>query len=334
MKKSRTRPGAGRRRGHAAGRSRIGVDLTTRVGPLTLPNPVIAASGTFGHGAELAALCDPAGLGAVTVKSIAAFAWPGNPGLRVTEAPGGGMLNSVGLAGPGIEAWIAGDLPALAARGARIIVSIWGRTVEQYAEAAAPLRAVATRPEVLAVEVNLSCPNLEDRRQIFAHAPATTSSALRAVKEALGGALPIFAKLSPNVTDLCEIAGAALEGGADGLTLVNTVMGLVVDARTRRPKLGAGGGGLSGPPIRPIALRAVHEVSTAFPGAPIIGTGGIAHGEHVVEMLLAGARAVGVGTATFAEPRAMLRIIEELEQWCARHGVARVGDLIGNLEAI
>jgi dihydroorotate dehydrogenase (NAD+) catalytic subunit len=310
----------------------MSVDLTTRVGPLTLPNPVIAASGTFGHGAELAALCDPSGLGAITVKSIAAFPWPGNPGLRVTEAAGGGMLNSVGLAGPGIEAWIADDLPPLVALGARIIVSIWGRTVEQYAAAAAPLRTIASRPEVLAVEVNLSCPNLEDRRQIFAHAPATTTAALLAVKDALGGALPVFAKLSPNVTDLRDIAGAALEAGVDGLTLVNTVMGLVVDASTRRPKLDAGGGGLSGPPIRPIALRAVHEVSTAFPGVPIIGTGGIAHGEHVVEMLLAGASAVGVGTATFAEPRAMLRIIEELEQWCAARGIARTADLVGRLE--
>jgi dihydroorotate dehydrogenase (NAD+) catalytic subunit len=315
-------------------RGGVPTDLTARVGPLTLPNPVVAASGTFGHGAELAALCDPADLGAVTVKSIAAFPWPGNPGLRVTEAPGGGMLNSVGLAGPGVEAWIADDLPALSARGARIIVSIWGRTVEEYAAAAAPLRAIATHASVIAVEVNLSCPNLEDRRRIFAHAPATTTAALLAVREALAGSLPVLAKLSPNVTDIREIAGAALEAGADALTLVNTMMGLVIDPRTRRPKLGAGGGGLSGPPIRPIALRAVHDVSTEFPGAPIIGTGGIASGGHAVEMLLAGASAVGVGTATFAEPRATLRIVEELEYWCAAHGVARVGDLVGRMEEV
>jgi dihydroorotate dehydrogenase (NAD+) catalytic subunit len=306
--------------------------MQTRVGPLTLANPIVAASGTFGHGAELAALVDPSGLGAVTVKSIAAFAWPGNPGLRVTEAPGGGMLNSVGLAGPGIDAWIADDLPALAAHGGRIIASIWGRTVEEYAAAAAPLRAVAH--DVIAVEVNLSCPNLEDRRRIFAHAPATTNAALVAVREALAGTLPVFAKLSPNVTDLREIAGAALDAGADGLTLVNTMMGLVIDATARRPKLGAGGGGLSGPPIRPIALRAVHEVSAEFPGTPIIGTGGIASGEHAVEMLLAGASAVGVGTATFAEPRATLRIVEELEHWCATHAVSRVADLVGKLQEV
>ena len=313
------------------------VDLTARVGPLTLPNPVVAASGTFGHGAELAALCDPAGLGAVTVKSLAAYAWPGNRGLRVTEAPGGGMLNSVGLAGPGIEAWIADDLPALLARNARIIVSIWGRTVEEYAAAAAPLRGIVAQSatgagQVLAVEVNLSCPNLEDRRQIFAHAPATTTAALLAVRGALAGAFPVFAKLSPNVTDIREIAGAALEAGADALTLVNTVLGLVVDAEHRRPMLGAGGGGLSGPPIRPVALRAVHDISTSFPGTPIIGTGGVSTGEHAVEMLLAGASAVGVGTATFAEPRATERIVYELEQWCATHGVSRVTDLVAELD--
>jgi dihydroorotate dehydrogenase (NAD+) catalytic subunit len=236
------------------------------------------------------------------------------------------------LAGPGIDAWIADDLPALTALGARIIVSIWGRTVEEYAAAAAPLRAVADR--VIAVEVNLSCPNLEDRRRIFAHAPATTSAALLAVREALASPLPMLAKLSPNVTDLREIAGAAIDAGADGLTLINTVMGLVLDAAARRPKLGAGGGGLSGQPIRPIALRAVHEVSTAYPGTPIIGTGGIATGEHAVEMLLAGASAVGVGTASFADPRATLRIVEELEHWCAIHGVARVTDLVGKLEEV
>jgi dihydroorotate dehydrogenase (NAD+) catalytic subunit len=313
-------------------RVRVTPDLSTKVGPLALANPIVAASGTFGHGAELAALCDPSELGAVTVKSIAAFPWPGNNGLRVTEAPGGGMLNSVGLAGPGIDAWLAQDLPPLLARGARVIVSIWGRTVEEYAAAAAPLRALAGDARVQAVEVNLSCPNLEDRRRIFAHAPETTTAALTAVREALAGAFPIFAKLSPNVTDVREIAGAALDAGADGLTLVNTVLGLVVDADTRRARLGAGGGGLSGPPIHPIALRAVHDVSRAYPGVAIIGTGGVTRGVEAVEMLLAGASAVGVGTATFADPRAPRRIVEELTRWCAKRGVERVTDLIGKLE--
>ena len=318
-------------------RMKTAPDLSTKLGPLVLPNPIVAASGTFGHGAELGALCDPAALGAVTVKSIAAFPWPGNDGLRVTEAPGGGMLNSVGLAGPGIDAWLADDLPPLLALGTRVIVSIWGRTVEEYAAAAAPLRAVVARSErapgrIVAVEVNLSCPNLEDRRRIFAHAPETTIAALTAVREALAGAFPMFAKLSPNVTDVREIAGAALDAGADVLTLVNTVLGLVVDPRTRRTKLGAGGGGLSGPPIRPVALRAVHDVSREYPGVAIVGTGGVTKGSDAVEMLLAGASAVGIGSATFAEPRATLRVLDELTRWCAKHGVARVADLVGKLE--
>jgi dihydroorotate dehydrogenase (NAD+) catalytic subunit len=307
------------------------VDLAVDLGPVHLPNPIVAASGTFGHGAELASLCDPAMLGAVTVKSLAAYEWQGNPPLRVTEAPGGGMCNSVGLAGPGVDAWITTDLPALEARGARVIASIWGRTVDDYAAAAAPLKRVADR--LVAVEVNLSCPNVEERSAVFAHAPATTAAAIGAVVQELGGALAVFAKLSPNVTDLCAIVHAALGAGATGLTLINTVMGLVIDADARRPSLGAGGGGLSGAPIKPIALRAVWEVSRAFPGTPIIGTGGVSSGIDAVEMLLAGATAVGVGTATFADPRAPRRVLEELGAWCARHDVMSVADLVGALEA-
>ncbi len=306
-----------------------GVDLAVDVGPLRLANPIVAASGTFGHGAEVAALCDPRGLGAVTAKSVAVFASEGNPPLRVAEAPGGGMINSVGLPGPGIDAWIARDLPALEASGARVVASIWGRTVADYEGAARALKDVAHR--LVAIEVNLSCPNVEARAQVFAHAPETTREATHAVVDALGGAAPVFAKLSPNVTDLVAIAGAALDAGATGLTLVNTVMGLVVDAAQRAPRLGAGGGGVSGPPIKPIALRAVWEVARAYPGVAIIGTGGVATGEDAAEMLLAGASAVGVGTATFADPRATLRIVEELGAWCARHDVARVRDLTGGM---
>jgi dihydroorotate dehydrogenase (NAD+) catalytic subunit len=308
----------------------VDVDLSVRVGPIELPNPIVAASGTFGHGDEVAALCDPRGLGAVTVKSLAAFAWEGNAPVRVTEGPGGGMLNSIGLAGPGVDAWIANDLPALEARGARVLASIWGRSIEDYAAAAAPLKAVADR--LLAVEVNLSCPNVEARHEVFAHAPETTRAATTAVVDALGGALPVVAKLSPNVTDLVAIARTALDAGAAGLTLVNTVMALAIDVETRRPRLGAGGGGLSGPPIKPIAVRAVRDVTTAIPGTPIIGTGGVTSGRDAVEMLLAGASAVGVGTATFADPRATLRIAAELRDWCAQHGVRRVHDLVGGME--
>jgi dihydroorotate dehydrogenase (NAD+) catalytic subunit len=311
-------------------RARVDVDMTVDLGPLRLRNPIVAASGTFGHGDEVAALCDPMGLGAVTVKSLAAYAWAGNPPLRVTEAPAGGMLNSVGLAGPGVDEWIATDLPALEARGARVIASIWGRSVDDYAAAAAPLKRVADR--LAAVEVNLSCPNVEARSDVFAHASAPTAAAIGAVVDALPGSLPVFAKLSPNVTDVVEIARAALGAGATGLTLINTVMGLAVDAERRLPKLGAGGGGLSGAPVKPIALRAVWDVARAIPGTPIIGTGGVMSGADAVEMLLVGASAVGVGTATFADPRAPLRIARELEEWCARRGVRRVRDLIGTLE--
>ena len=307
------------------------VDLAVTLGSMHLPKPIVAASGTFGHGAEVAALCDPRGIGAVTTKSVAVFASEGNPPLRVAEAPGGGMINSVGLPGPGVDAWIAEDLPALEQLGARVIASIWGRTVADFEAAARALKAVARR--VAAIEVNLSCPNVEARAHVFAHAPETTRAATRVVVDALGGAAPVFAKLSPNVTDLVEIAGAALEAGATGLTLVNTVMGLVVDADTRRPRLGAGGGGLSGPPIKPVALRAVWEVSRAYPGVPIIGTGGVTSGEDAAEMLLAGASAVGVGTATFLDPRATLRIVDELAQWCARHDIAHARDLTGGLTA-
>jgi dihydroorotate dehydrogenase (NAD+) catalytic subunit len=238
-------------------------------------------------------------------------------------------LNSVGLPGPGVDAWIERDLPALEARGARVIASIWGRTVEEFAAAAAPLKAVAHR--LTAVEINLSCPNVEARGDVFAHSEAATHAATLAVVDTLGGSTPAFAKLSPNVTDIVVIADAALSAGATGLTLVNSMMGLLIDARRRVPRLGAGGGGLTGAPIKPIALRAVWDVSRAYPGVPVIGTGGVGSGEDAIEMLLAGATAVGVGTATFADPRAPLRIVREMIEWCAANGVAQVKDLIGGL---
>ena len=305
------------------------VDLSVELGPIALSNPVIAASGTFGHGDEVATLCDPRGLGAVTVKSVAAFAWTGNRPLRVAEAPGGGMLNSVGLPGPGVDAWIERDLPALEARGARVIASIWGRSVEEYVAAASPLKSVAHR--LTAVEINLSCPNVEARGDVFAHSESSTRAATLAVVGALGGSVPTFAKLSPNVTDIVAIASAALDAGVTGLTLINSMMGLLIDARQRTARLGAGGGGLTGTPIKPIALRAVWEVARAHPGVPIIGTGGVSTGEDAIEMLLAGASAVGVGTATFADPRAPLRIVSEIDTWCAANAVRHVRDLIGGL---
>ena len=297
------------------------------IGSVRLPNPVMTASGTAGHGAELARYVDLASLGAVVVKSLSAEPWAGNPAPRVTEVDAG-MLNSVGLQNPGVDAWLAEELPPLLATGARVVASVWGFTVEAYEKAAT---ALAAAPEqVVAVEVNLSCPNIESRRAMFAHSPALTAEAIEATA---GCGRPRWAKLSPNVTDLTEIAGAALGAGAEALTLVNTVMGMAIDPETRRPRLGAGGGGLSGPAIRPVAVRAVYEISTGFPDAPIVGVGGVATGEHAVELLLAGASAVQVGTATFADPRAPARVLAELERWCRRHDVARVSDLVGKARA-
>ncbi len=317
------------RRRRRGGATRPAVDTTVKLGPLELPNPVVAASGTFGHGDELARLCDPARLGAVTAKSLAPYAWEGNPAPRL-HLSAAGMLNAVGLQGPGIEHWIDNDLPALRASGARVIASVWGRTVEEFATAAAMLRRA--RDDLVALEVNVSCPNLEDRSTMFAHRPGATADAVRATVDAELG-LPVFAKLSPNVTDLREIASAALAAGATGLTLVNTVLGLLVDADTRRSVLGRDGGGLSGPAIKPVALRAVHDVASAFPDVPIIGTGGVSTGVDAVEMMIVGATAVGVGTATFHDPRASLRILDELVDWCAGHDVARTADLVATLEA-
>src|SRR5437870_4981549 len=223
------------------------VDLTCRLGPRTLPNPIVAASGTYGHGDEVARLGDPSRLGAVTAKSLSPYPWEGNPAPRVWEATGG-MINSVGLQNPGIEAWLEHDLPPLLARGARVIASIWGRSTDDYAKAAAALAAAMSSgaARLAALEVNVSCPNVEDRGHMFAHRPEATAAAVRAAADELPG-LPLFAKLSPNVTDLVEIAAAAMQAGATGLTLINTLMGLAVDAGRRRPRLGAGGGGLSGP---------------------------------------------------------------------------------------
>jgi dihydroorotate dehydrogenase (NAD+) catalytic subunit len=299
------------------------VDLSTTVGSVQLPNPVMAASGTVGHGTEVGEYLDLSALGAVVVKSLSAEPWAGNPPPRLHETAAG-MLNSVGLQNPGVEAWIEHDLPALEARGARVVASIWGFTLEAYGKAAAMLGEVA--PRLQAVEVNLSCPNIEARKDMFAHSP---SAAAEVVEATAACRRPRWAKLSPNVTDLTEIAAAALGAGAEALTLINTVMGMAIDVEQRRPRLGAGGGGLSGAAIRPVAVRAVYDCRQALPGAAIVGVGGVSTGEDAVELLMAGADAVQVGTATFFEPRAPLRIVEELERWCRRHGVTHVRDLRG-----
>lgn len=274
----------------------------------------MTASGTAGHADELAPYFDLGALGAVVVKSLAAFPWAGNDAPRVHQTASG-MLNAVGLQGPGVEAWLADDLPRLVAVGVRrVVVSIWGRSVEEYAAAAALLAGAP--PEVIAVEVNLSCPNLSGK-SIFAHDPHETAAAIEATAAC---ELPRWAKLSPNTDRLVEVAGAAAAAGAEAVTLVNTVQGMVVDPVTGRPLLANGSGGLSGRAIHPVAVRAVWEVRTAHPALPIIGVGGISTGSEAAEMIAAGAQAVQVGTATFADPRAPIRVLEELAEWVARHG--------------
>ena len=299
------------------------VELTARIGSVVLPNPVMTASGTAGHGAELSAYFDLSLLGAVVVKSLAAFPWAGNPAPRVHETVAG-MLNSVGLQGPGVEAWLAEDLPALLRCGARVVASIWGRTVEDYADAAAVLAEAPAG--VVAVEVNVSCPNLEDGRRMFAHSCDATEAVLAATA-ACGR--PRWAKLSPNVADLAEIAAAARRGGAEAATLVNTVPGMAIDPATARPRLGGRGGGLSGPAIHPVAVRAVFDVAGAHPDLPIVGVGGVATGSDAAELIVAGASAVQVGTATFADPRAPVRVLAGLRTWARQQDVRHLGELVG-----
>ncbi len=310
----------GRRRGRA---DHASVDLTTRVGSVNLANPVLTASGTAGHGDELGRYVDLASVGAVVVKSISADPWAGNPAPRVHQTAAG-MINSVGLQGPGMQAWLDDELPPLVALGATVVASIWGTTIDDYARAADLLASAP--PEVVAVEVNVSCPNHHDRDRMFAHSPEAAAAVIEATA---GCGRPRWAKLSPNVTDLVSIARAASEAGAEAVTLINTVMGMVIDIERRRPLLGAGGGGLSGPAIHPVAVRAVFDVHRAMPDLPIVGVGGVTSAADAVELLLAGASAVQIGTASFAEPRAVEHVRDELRAWCGRHDVRHVTDLVG-----
>jgi dihydroorotate dehydrogenase (NAD+) catalytic subunit len=299
----------------------VKLDLTTRVGATVLRAPVLTAAGTSGYGDELAGYGDLAELGAVVTKSLAAFAWPGNPAPRVS-AEGTHMLNAVGLAGPGVDAWRRDTLPALEARGARVVGSIWGRSVAEFADAATAMRDA----RLVALEVNVSCPNLEERSTMFAHSATATAEVVRACAVAN---VPLWVKLSPNTPELVSIAAAAIDAGASGLVLVNTVLGLGIDVERRRVSLGSGGGGVSGPGILPVALRAVYECRDALGATPIVGVGGVASGEDGVAMLMAGANAFEVGTATFADPRAPWRVLKGLTHWMRRHGVQRVDELIG-----
>jgi dihydroorotate dehydrogenase (NAD+) catalytic subunit len=294
---------------------------TVRVGSIELKSPIMTASGTAGYGDELAAYFDLSSIGAVVTKSIAAYEWPGNPAPRVHATPLG-MINSVGLQGPGIGAWLDHDLPALIRHRATVVCSIWGRSVDDY-RAAADALADAPR-EVVALEINLSCPNTDGKGRMFAHDPDLAAAVIAA---SAGCKRPRWAKLSANTDRLIDVADAVADAGAEAVTLINTMLGMVIDESSMRPALGNGGGGVSGRAIHPIAVRAVHDVREALPELSIVGVGGVACGWDAAELMIAGAQAVQVGTATFADPRACSRVHAELVTWARARGVARLEHL-------
>ncbi|MHB8288742.1 MAG: dihydroorotate dehydrogenase [Acidimicrobiales bacterium] len=300
------------------------VDLRVKVGSVALGNPIMTASGTAGHSAELGAFFDLSRIGAVVVKSLAFEPWPGNPAPRLVPVAGG-LLNSVGLQGPGVKAWIDEGLPQLIEARAVVVASIWGRSVEEYSKAAAMLHGAPS--QVAAVEVNVSCPNLKDSKRMFSHSPASTSEVVRAVASESG--LPCWVKLSPVTSELCEVAAAAVAAGAEAVTLVNTLPGDAVDFETRSSSLGGGGGGLSGLAVHPVAVRAVRECRAAVGDVGIVGVGGVFSGRDALELMLAGASAVQVGTATFLDPRAPVHVLYELETLCLRAGVRSLAELLG-----
>ena len=301
-------------------------ELATQVGSVGLRAPVMTASGASGHGAELAPYGALRDLGAVVVKSLRDGAWPGNPPPRLhpLRSPAAGMINSVGLQGPGVAAWLDDDLPALIDAGADVVASIWGDTVDAYRRAAELL--ATGPPQIVAVEVNVSCPNTEDGMRMFAHSAEATEAV---VAVTAGCGRPRWAKLSPNTPELVEVAAAAVRGGAEAVVLTNTLSGLVIDIEKRRPALGGQRGGVSGAALHPVAVRAVYDVHEELPAVPIIGVGGVATGADAVEMLMAGASAVQVGTAIFADPRAPWKVLAELEQWCHDNDLAGVAELVG-----
>ncbi len=275
------------------------------VGSVTLKNPVMTASGTAGYGTELGPYFDLSSLGALVVKSLAAYEWAGNPAPRL-HPTASGMLNAVGLQGPGIPYWLRQVLPDLERAGATVVASIWGRCITDYQQAAELLAAAPAA--IVAVEVNLSCPNLEGRSSIFAHDAELAGQVIEATA-ACGR--PRWAKLSANTDRIVDVAAAVRDAGAEAVTCINTMLGMSFDPKTRRPSLAAGGGGLSGAAIHPVAIRAVHDVHQAHPDLPIVGVGGVRSGWDVAEFLLAGASAVQVGTATFADPAAPRRVLDE-----------------------
>jgi len=303
----------------------MAVDLSVQMGRLRLKNPIGTASGTFGYGLEFAEFLDLASLGAISVKGLSLRPCHGNPPPRICETDAG-MLNAIGLQNVGIDVFLTEKLPELHRRGATVIANAWGDTDEDYV---AVVERIGADRRVAAIELNVSCPNVVKGGMIFGNNPDLLSSLVAKVRAATKHVLVV--KLSPNVTDIVAVARAAVDAGADALSLINTVVGLAIDLETRRPKIGFTTGGLSGPAIRPIALRMVWEVRKALPKVPIFGMGGIETVENVLEFLVAGANAVQIGTANFRDPSLAGRLVGELESWCQAHGVARVSDLVGTL---
>jgi dihydroorotate dehydrogenase (NAD+) catalytic subunit len=299
----------------------VSVDLAVDLCGVRLKTPVLAASGCFGFGREMAGWVDLAELGAVVTKSVSLEPRRGRPTPRMAETPSG-MLNAIGLQNPGVEAFCATDLPFLAEAGATVVTSLVGRSADEFGRLAARL---ADEPAVGLLELNLSCPNVEHRGEVFATDPAMAAEVVRVVKGAAGQ--PVLAKLTADVTDLVAVARAVVEAGADGLTLINTLLGMAVDVRTRRPRLAAVTGGLSGPAIRPVAVRCVWQVAQALPGVPIVGTGGIVTAEDAAELLLVGATAVAVGTGNFINPRAVVEVAAGLERYLAAQGLVSPAEL-------
>jgi len=303
----------------------MSIDLSTTLGSAWFPAPVFTASGCASSGKELAQFFPLQEIGAVVTKSIMTKARHGRPTPRMAETPSG-MLNSIGLQGPGIDAFLANDVPWLLEQKARVIVSIAGETVEEYSSLARKLRAV---PGISAIEVNISCPNVENRGLVFACDPDAAHAVIDGVRRTLGGELPIIAKLSPDVTNIVEIAKIVVDAGADALALINTLLGMVINLDTMRPHLGGKTGGLSGPAIRPVAVRAIYQVHAAMPKVPILGMGGVASGRDALELILAGASGVSVGTASFGNPEAPIKVQRELAELLAARGFNSLREAVG-----
>jgi dihydroorotate dehydrogenase (NAD+) catalytic subunit len=300
-------------------------DLTVSIAGIRLKNPILTASGTFGYGLEFEDFLDLKKLGGIVVKGLSAKPRPGNAPPRIVETPSG-MLNSIGLENIGAEAFAAEKLPRLQALDVPVIANIFGNTVDEYTEVTGMLDG---QPGLSAFEVNISCPNVRKGGLAFGRDPSLTKEVIQAVRSATR--LPIIAKLTPNVTDITEIGTAALEAGADALSLINTLLGMAIDVETRKPKLSTVAGGLSGPAIRPVAVRMVYETAKALQ-APVIGIGGISTVEDVLEFLMAGATAVQVGTWNFVDPAIAATLVDDLEKWMRERAIAGCKEIINSLE--